>query len=666
MTTSFARSPIVAPSRAPGHSTGTGAGPDLHGILAPGARLLLSLQFPSKALLVSATFLVPIALLAVSLWSSTQETISFAEQERTGVVALRAVVPVYEGMLQARVAARAARGGFDSAKDFDQAREKTDKAIAALGESLKASGDPIGLAPGVAKLQGAWRAAVQAPNVSGADDADAFEPTTAAALALVSRIGDDSKLVLDPDLDSFYLMSALVLALPRAIEDLGQVSGWGVYSLARSALDAKNAKQYSVWSASSQVKLSEARNYVERVLNATPTLKNKLGTAPMDSALAFGKDAIAQVEVAHGDAAKLYASAAAATHGLFAFYDGGLDALDELLAARMAAAQQSRMIRFAMVLACLIAAAYLFTAFYKVTETGLSDVAHHLDAMAGGDLTTHPEPRGKDEMAALMRSLKAMQSSVRAIVSSVRSSSESIVHASGEISSASTDLSARTESAAANLEQSAASMEEISSTVKQTAESVRRASSVASDNSKVAARGGAVIAEVVSTMQDINVSSQKIGDIIGTIDGIAFQTNILALNAAVEAARAGEQGRGFAVVASEVRSLAQRSAEAAREIKALITSSVEKVESGARVVKGAGDTMEELVGNARRMNELLAEIATAASEQSSGVVQVDTAVHQLDQMTQQNAALVEETAAAASALNDQAQGLATEVARFKL
>jgi methyl-accepting chemotaxis protein len=624
------------------------------------------MQFPSKALLVSATFLVPIALLAVSLWSSTQETITFAEQERTGVVALRAVVPVYEGMLQARVAARAARGGFDSATAFGQAREKTDKAIAALGESLKTSGDPIGLAPGFAKLQGAWRSAVQAPKASGADDGDAFEPATAAAMALVSQIGDDSKLVLDPDLDSFYLMSALVLALPRAIEDLGQVSGWGTYTLARGALDEKDAKQFSVWSASSQVKLFEARSHIERVLNATPTLKNRLGTASMDSALAFGKEALAQVEVAHGDAAKLYASAAATTRGVFAFYDGGLDALDELLAARMAAAQQSRMIRFALVFACLIAAAYLFTAFYKVTQSGLSEIARHLDAMAGGDLTTHPEPRGKDEAAALMRSLQAMQASLRGIVASVRSSSESIVHASGEIASASSDLSARTESAAANLEQSAASMEEISSTVKHTAESVRRASTVASDNSKVAARGGAVIADVVSTMQDINVSSQKIGDIIGTIDGIAFQTNILALNAAVEAARAGEQGRGFAVVASEVRSLAQRSAEAAREIKALITSSVEKVESGTRVVKGAGDTMEELVGNARRMNELLAEIATAASEQSSGVVQVDTAVHQLDQMTQQNAALVEQTAAAASALNDQAQGLATEVARFKL
>ena len=284
-------------------------------------------------------------------------------------------------------------------------------------------------------------------------------------------------------------MCALVPVLPRAIEDLGRVSGGGAYTLARGALDEKDAKQFSVWSASSQVEISEARSHIERVLNATPTLKDKVGTTSIDSALAF--DALAQIEVAHGEAAKLYASAAATTRGLFGFYDGGLDAGDDLLSARIAAAQQARMTRFAMVLACLLAAGYLFRSFYNVRRTGLSDVARHLDAMAGGDMTTHPEPRGKDEPAALMRSLQAMQASLRGIVTDVRGSSESIIHASGEIASASTDLCARTESAAAKLEPSAASMEEISSTVKHTAKSVRRAASVACDNSKVAARGGA-------------------------------------------------------------------------------------------------------------------------------------------------------------------------------
>lgn len=314
----------------------------------------------------------------------------------------------------------------------------------------------------------------------------------------------------------------------------------------------------------------------------------------------------------------------------------------------------------------LLIAGYLFLSFYRVMDGGLKETRRHLRAMTDGDLTTTPFPWGNDEAAQLMLELRAMQHSLRNIVTSVRGSSESIVHSSSEIASASMDLSSRTEETAANLEQSASSMEEISSTVKHTADNVRQAAALAADNSRAAVSGGAVIAEVVSTMDDINNSSKKIGDIIGVIDGIAFQTNILALNAAVEAARAGDQGRGFAVVASEVRSLAQRSAQAAKEVKILISSSVEKVESGSRVANDAGGTMTELVANAQRMNDLLAEISTAAAEQSSGVSQVGLAVNELDRMTQQNAALVEETAAAAAALNDSAIGLANEVSRFKL
>ena len=286
--------------------------------------------------------------------------------------------------------------------------------------------------------------------------------------------------------------------------------------------------------------------------------------------------------------------------------------------------------------------------------------------MTGGDLTTSPNPWGRDEAATLMLSLHDMQASPRKIVAQVRGLSDSIVHASTEIAAASMDLSAHTEQTAASLEQSASSMEEISSTVKHTADNVRGAAEVASNNSQSATRGGEVIGAVVGTMQAINASSKKISDIIGSIDGIAFQTDILALNAAVEAARAGEQGRGFAAVASEVRSLAQRNAQAARAIKTLITTSVEKVAAGTTIVQGADETMQELVVNARRMNDLLAEISTAASERSDGVAQVGTAVNELDRMTQQNAAPEEQTAAAASALKDQAVGLAGEVSKFRM
>ena len=248
----------------------------------------------------------------------------------------------------------------------------------------------------------------------------------------------------------------------------------------------------------------------------------------------------------------------------------------------------------------------------------------------------------------------------------VRSSTDSISNASAEIASGNQDLSARTEQAASNLQQTASSMEQLTGTVKQSADSARQANQLAASAAEVAARGGNVVSRVVATMDDINASSKKIADIIGVIDGIAFQTNILALNAAVEAARAGEQGRGFAVVAGEVRSLAQRSAEAAKEIKALIGASVDKVESGSKLVADAGQTMQEIVGSVQRVTDIIGEITAAASEQSDGIGQVNTSVTQLDKMTQQNAALVEESAAAAESLKDQTVRLSQAVSVFRL
>ncbi len=286
--------------------------------------------------------------------------------------------------------------------------------------------------------------------------------------------------------------------------------------------------------------------------------------------------------------------------------------------------------------------------------------------IADGDLSGRVEACGDDEPARLLRALAHMQDGLRRIVGDVRSSAGRIEQASGEVAHANTDLSGRTEQAASSLQQTAASMEQLTGTVRQSADSAAQANQLASSAASVAQRGGQVVSQVVATMDEIQAASKKIADIIGVIDGIAFQTNILALNAAVEAARAGEQGRGFAVVAGEVRSLAQRSAEAAREIKALIGSSVERVDSGSRLVADAGRTMAEIVGSVQRVTDMIGEITAAAAEQSDGIGQVNAAVTQLDQMTQQNAALVEQSAAAAQRLKDQAQKLATTVAVFRL
>jgi methyl-accepting chemotaxis protein len=286
-----------------------------------------------------------------------------------------------------------------------------------------------------------------------------------------------------------------------------------------------------------------------------------------------------------------------------------------------------------------------------------------MQAVAQGDLTVRPSaaPAGS-----LLATLDAMIGSLRQTVGQVRMASDGMGHASREIASGNQDLSARTEQTASNLQETAASMEQLTSTVRQSAEAARTASELAQDAARTAGQGGRVVAQVVATMQDIHHSSQKIGDIIGTIDGIAFQTNILALNAAVEAARAGEQGRGFAVVAAEVRNLAQRSAEAAKEIKGLIGASVDKVDAGTRLVADAGGTMQAIVASVQRVSDIIGEISAATGEQSQGIGQVGVAVTQLDQMTQQNAALVEESAAAAQSLRDQAQQLAGVVATFRL
>ena len=287
-------------------------------------------------------------------------------------------------------------------------------------------------------------------------------------------------------------------------------------------------------------------------------------------------------------------------------------------------------------------------------------------AIANNDLSTPIRSDRQDELGGLLRELDKMRHALHQMVSQVRGSAESISTASAEIAVGNQDLSSRTEQTASNLQQAASSMEQLTGTVKQSADSARQANQLASSAAAVAERGGQVVSQVVSTMDEINTSSKKIADIIGVIDGIAFQTNILALNAAVEAARAGEQGRGFAVVASEVRSLAGRSAEAAREIKTLIGASVEKVESGSRLVANAGHTMAEIVSSVQRVSDIIGEITAAAAEQSEGIGQVNVSVIALDQMTQQNAALVEQSAAAAESLKDQALRLSEVMGTFRL
>jgi methyl-accepting chemotaxis protein len=405
-------------------------------------------------------------------------------------------------------------------------------------------------------------------------------------------------------------------------------------------------------------------NEEEKALMATISERRKPYLAARDAIMAAKREGKAE------DAARLFstefnASSKPYLDAMRAYMDYQSKSIDTFGAKVQADAQSARNSLVVLGGVVLVLGAVVALVLSRSITRPLAQALEQARAVAEGDLTRRVEVHGNDEVAGLQQALADMQAKLVSLVSQVRQGVDSVGTASQEIARGNTDLSQRTEQAASSLQQTASSMEQLTSTVRQTADSARTANQLAASASTVAQRGGDVVAQVVSTMDEINSSSKRISDIIGTIDGIAFQTNILALNAAVEAARAGEQGRGFAVVAGEVRSLAQRSAEAAREIKSLIGASVEKVESGSRLVGDAGTTMTEIVASVQRVSDIIGEISAAAAEQSSGIAQVNKAVVQLDQATQQNAALVEESAAAAESLKDQAAQLSVVVAAFR-
>jgi methyl-accepting chemotaxis protein len=355
----------------------------------------------------------------------------------------------------------------------------------------------------------------------------------------------------------------------------------------------------------------------------------------------------------------------AAIDAQYAFADKATVKFDGLLDTRISALEHTRLGMLAAVTALFAFGGLMLVMIARSVTQPLNNAVEIAERVAAGDLTTDIAAAGRNETARLLASLGRMNDNLRSIVREVRVSVDTIGAAAGDIASGNADLSSRTESQASSLEETAASMEEITSTVKQNADNAAQANEVASQASAVARRGGQVVTDVVATMEAINESARKIVDIIGVIDGIAFQTNILALNAAVEAARAGEQGRGFAVVAGEVRTLAQRSAAAAKEIKQLIGESVERIDAGNRLVSQAGASMDDILSSVQRVSGIVSEIVVASREQAAGIHQVNDVITHLDDTTQQNSALVEQAAAAAASLDEQARNLARTVSVFR-
>lgn len=640
-----------------------------HGIWALGVKLMRRIAFSYKAALICTSFLIPIGYLMWISYHTQQDQIEFTRLERSGVATMRQYVPFMHGLLRTRNATRAALGGADRSGDYRAARGEVDKALAQLEDHLKKSGDPLRLQADVDEIKKEWVATASVPN--GVDDKGrtVFGPVVQASIVLLRNIGNHSNLVLDPDLDSFYLTDAMVLAMPRIAEELGQLWGWSSYAVAKGGLSMEEFRRYAVWDAGVLRGLEDMKGYLEVAVQATPTLANTLKLDLLKSASAYREKV--------SDPAKMISAAVTADEAFkigqdtvaqfVGFYDTGLPVLDQLLEAREQKLVTSRNLVFAVSAFFVLLAGYLFYCFFLVTRGGLKLISQHLREMASGDLRRAPsQPWGKDEPAALIIDLRQAYDSLRELIHKVRFSASELHNAAAQIADASMDLSARTEAAAASLEQQAAVMEEIGSSGKITAENAVQAANAAQSNADSSREGAKVIHEVVEVMGSINDASSKIGHIISTIDGIAFQTNILALNAAVEAARAGEQGRGFAVVASEVRSLAGRSAEAAKEIKGLIGESVERTARGAAVVQKAGDSMEHILSSVNQITSFINEIANSAREQSLGIAQAGQAIQKLDQDTQQNAAMVEETASTSNLLKEQADSLLDDISRFKL
>ena len=641
-----------------------------HGVWAPGVVLMRNLQFTSKALIICAMFLIPLATTAWFYNSSVMGAIEFSAKERLGVEYNREVFPVIDLAQQLRRDATAAAANGKEPDTMAGVKEKLQAAQAKLAEVDKRLGAELSTAKSYAAVQAAF---VQTS--SGKDMESVFKAHTAhveALISLLTTVTDSSNLTLDPDLDSYFVMDAALFRVPDILENSGKLRGLGLAILKAGAITPEQQRALDEMIPIAEFQFRNMRDGLAKSFNANPGLAPKLNaTQTLEDTNAFfglARKNVIDAQNFSPEMQQVYLAAAnKAIDGQFQLTQRLLNELDNLLQIRISTTKTTLYSINAITLIGVILAAYLFYTFFLVTRGGLRLISSHLQEMAEGDLRRAPaKPWGRDEPAVVIGDLRKAYDSLHALIRTVRHSARALHATSEEIAAASLDLSGRTEAAAASLEEQAAAMEEIGSTVGNTAERATLAAKFAADNAAVAEKGGQVIGTVVQTMQNIHASSSKINDIIGVINGIAFQTNILALNAAVEAARAGEAGRGFAVVASEVRSLAQRSADAAREIKELISNSVDQISSGTAVVEQAGSTMRTMVTNAQQINTYLNEISSAAKEEAEGVAQVTKAIQELDESTQSNAALVEETSAASASLTDQAQTLQGEIANFKV
>ena len=603
------------------------------------------------------------------------DRIADSKRELSGIdPALAAIKLVFEMQTHRRASVARLAGDQAVAADRVANAERIERQFDTVKRAFAASGLPLDDNPEWKATLDAWPGVKQTAGNPKATALDVIEGQTQmimSALGVIEQAGASSGLLLDPSEAAYYLVINALGEGQQLKEYIGHLRGHGVAVLAARKVDMPQRLELYANVGKIDDTLRNYRRNLDRAVAANPELGQPLAAkfAKVEHALQAATRLAQQDLVQAQSIARATGEYAAVTRvaidTMAELNDATLQTLKATLQERINADRREAVLLAIALLTLTAATALTLRSVNRTVRTGIGRASSFAHAIARQDLSQRLLTRRTDEMGDLLRALDGMGQSLSGIVCAVRAGASGFAMTSHEISSASNDLSARTEEAASNLEQTAASMSQLTTSVQLNADAARQAHDFARTAAAVADRGGSAVSEVVGTMDEINGASRRIADITGVIDGIAFQTNILALNAAVEAARAGEQGRGFAVVASEVRSLAQRSANAAKEIKSLIEDSVGKVDTGSALVGEAGKTMTEIVEQVRRVTGLVAEINASTNEQSSGIVQVNQSVASIDQGTQQNAALVEESAAAAESLKQQASGLLDVIARFK-
>ncbi len=615
---------------------------------------------------------VPAAFFAVTAMRSVTQ----ARNEAAGVPPLRAVLKL-ERLVQQHRGLSSLLLASSIPQPTRQAKQAEVDAAMREVDALLADG---GSMPGVPEI---WRATQQgwaalAPKVASSSVSadESFAQHTAiikALMDLVARLGHFHGLWLDQGADGHYLIVATLQDLPRLAEQMGLARGKGALYLNRYQASAEERVERGGILSVAEEELGGMEANLNNAFAASPELRAALEArsqalmAKIRAAFKLSRDQVVRSDSLFSVSGTQYFDVYTQTiDEAFDFGAAAFEELGRLLNARVQRVIAGEAAMLGAMLAIFLLAAALARMIVRSITGPAANAARLAQALAQGRLTMEIESDSRDEMGEMLAALREMRDSLARAIGTIRGSADSVGAASRQIAAGNVDLSSRTDEQASTLEETASSMEELTTTVKQNADSAREANRLAIDASTIAAQGGEAMGEVVNTMSGIAESSRKIADIIGVIDGIAFQTNILALNAAVEAARAGAQGRGFSVVASEVRALAQRAADAAKEIKVLIEDSVARVRGGTGLVEGTGATMARIVASVKQVTGIMGEIAAASEEQLRGIEQVNGAIAQMDQATQQNASLVEESAAASEEMANQAAELVRAVARFEI